>query len=448
LKDKFYKVICDEINLVLLIKKLTIKDEQRAYFSTRKKLQDLDKPISIESYMSHVIKYFLHKADEFYSNLPEDKEDRLMIIKAVYLSIIEAYPPFDLAFVCSDLNNSTFMDDLLGDKKVADMLAERLGETSGTPRALKSIRTNADIRQLDKYLRRNVIGQDEAIDSMVNGMKLIASGLYKSGSFFFIGPTGVGKTELARLIGNKYSGKFWKINCAEYAQQHEYAKLIGSPPGYVGHSERSLMAEKAEESNRWVILFDEIEKAHPKFYDFLLSVLDDGTATDNMGRVLDFSESIFIFTSNQGIKDLKLGKTVGFGNETVTVDKSKEEITQSVKSKFPAEFMNRIDNYVFFNTLKPEHVKKIATLSLNNLPIKKHKVLLDYIAKNGYSEEYGARNIKRFIKTKVATVIADALLGRRLPMRKGDLYTPKIVNGELTLADLETDEMTMDQAAG
>ena len=141
-------------------------------------------------------------------------------------------------------------------------------------------------------------------------------------------------------IGNKYSGKFWKINCAEYAQQHEYAKLIGSPPGYVGHSERSLMAEKAEESNRWVILFDEIEKAHPKFYDFLLSVLDDGTATDNMGRVLDFSESIFIFTSNQGIKDLKLGKTVGFGNETVTVDKSKEEITQSVKSKFPAEFMN------------------------------------------------------------------------------------------------------------
>lgn len=448
MNDKFYKVICEEINLVLLIKKLTIKDEQRAYFSIRKKLQDLDKPISIESYMSHVIKSFLHKAEEFYGNLPEDSEDRLMIIKAVYLSIIEAYPPFDLSFVCSDLNNSTFMDDLLGDQKIADLLAERMGDASASPRSLKSIRTLSDVKQLDKYLKKNVIGQDEAIDSMVNGMKLIASGLYKSGSFFFIGPTGVGKTELARLTGNKFSGKFWKINCAEYAQPHEYAKLIGSPPGYVGHSEKSLMAEKAEESNRWVILFDEIEKAHPKFYDFLLSLLDDGTATDNMGRVLDFSESIFIFTSNQGIKDLKLGKTLGFGNNTVTVDKCKEEITKSVKSKFPAEFMNRIDNYVFFNTLKPSHVKKIATLSLNSLPIKKHKILLDYIAENGYSEEYGARNIKRFIKNKVATVVADALLERRLPMKKGDLYTPKIVDGKLTLADLEKDEMTMDQAAG
>jgi ATP-dependent Clp protease ATP-binding subunit ClpC len=98
-------------------------------------------------------------------------------------------------------------------------------------------------------------------------------GFIKTASFFFIGPTGVGKTELGKLLGKKYSGNFWKINCAEYANKHEYAKLIGSPPGYVGHTETSLMAEKAEQSNKWVILFDEIEKAHPKFYDFLLSLL-------------------------------------------------------------------------------------------------------------------------------------------------------------------------------
>ncbi|HAW77484.1 MAG TPA: hypothetical protein DCW74_17355, partial [Alteromonas australica] len=195
-------------------------------------------------------------------------------------------------------------------------------------------------------------------------------------------------------------------------------------------------SEKAEESNRWVILFDEIEKAHPKFYDFLLSVLDDGTATDNMGKVLDFSESIFIFTSNQGISDLKLGEKLGFSQDKVTVNSSKNEIRKSVKRKFPAEFMNRIDNYVFFNTLQPEHVRKIATLALNNLPIKKHKALLDFIAENGYSEEYGARNIKRFIKNEVATVIAEALLSRKLPIKKGDLYTPKIVKGKLHLADL------------
>lgn len=423
--------------MILLIKKLSMKEEQRAYYGIRKKLQDMENPLVIDSYMKWIIRTFLHKFEDFYSNLPNDAEDRMQIERAVYNSIIEAYPPFDLSFICSDLNNSTFMDELLGDKKVSEMVSERLGAVSGTPSRLKSIRTMSDIQQLDKYLRRNLIGQDEAIEGMVNGMKLIASGLYKNASFFFVGPTGVGKTELARLIGKKYSGNFWKINCAEFAQQHEYAKLIGSPPGYIGHSEKSLMSEKAEESNRWVILFDEIEKAHHKFYDFLLSLLDDGTATDNMGKVLDFSESIFIFTSNQGISDLKLGSKVGFGDERVTVDKSRDEITASVKKKFPAEFMNRIDNYVFFNTLKPEHVKKIATLALNNIPIKKHKVLMDYIVENAYSEEYGARNIKRFIKNNVATVVADALLERKIPSKKGAMYTPILIDGGLSLADLQ-----------
>ena len=365
---KFYKVICEEINLVLLIKKLAMKDEQRAYFTTKRKIQELEKPITIESYMTHVVKFFLHNSDDFFTNLPEDTEDRLTITKAVYQSIIEAYPPFDLGFVCADLNNSTFMDDILGDQDLAEIVAERLGQVSSTRVGLKSIRTLSDVKGLDRYLKKNLIGQDEAVGGIVDSMKLIASGLYKNSSFFFIGPTGVGKTELAKLLGNKYSGKFWKVNCAEYAQQHEYAKLIGSPPGYVGHSEKSLMAEKAEDSNRWVILFDEIEKAHTKFYDFLLSVLDDGTCTDNMGRVLDFSESIFIFTSNQGVSNIRTGKKLGFGDERVSVSGSQEEIKESVKKKFPAEFMNRIDNYVFFNTLEPDHLKKIATLSLSNIP--------------------------------------------------------------------------------
>jgi ATP-dependent Clp protease ATP-binding subunit ClpC len=316
-------------------------------------------------------------------------------------------------------------------------------------KSLKAIKNLSDVTNLERYLSRNLVGQDRAVSGLVNSMKLVASGLYKNASFFFIGPTGVGKTELARLVGKKFSGNFWKVNCAEYAQAHEYAKLIGSPPGYVGHSEKSLMAEKAEKSNKWVILFDEIEKAHNKFYDFLLSLLDDGTCTDNMGRVLDFSESIFIFTSNQGVSDIRVGKKLGFGGERVSVSGSETEITQSVKKKFPTEFMNRIDNYVFFNTLEPKHLRKIANLSLSNLPIKRHKALLDFIVENGYSEEYGARNIKRFIKNEVATVIAQALLERRLPSKKGDLYTPKIKNGKLQLTALkgETKE-TIDQAAG
>ena len=317
---------------------------------------------------------------------------------------------------------------------------KRMAVDEQAPPSPKKVRIKSlgDVISLEKYLKKNLIGQEDAIKRVSNSVKLIASGLYKSASFFFIGPTGVGKTELAKLLGKKYSGNFWKINCAEYASSHEYAKLIGSPPGYVGHSDKSVMAEKAEESSRWVILFDEIEKAHHKFYDFLLSLLDDGTCTDNLGRVLDFSESIFIFTSNQGVSDIRVGDKLGFGSETVSVSGAESEIKKSVKKRFPAEFMNRIDNYMFFNTLTREQVKKIASLGLHSVPIKKYKALLDFIVDKGYSEEYGARNIKRFIKNEIAVVVAQALLERKLPIKEGDLYTPKIVRGSLVLTDLKS----------
>ena len=448
--QKYYKVICNEINLVLLLKKFTMQEERRAYHGVRKKIQGLDKPITIDSYINYVVKAFLFDSDEFYKNLPEDQEDKDTIIRAVYSSIIEAYPPFDLEFVCADINNGTFMEEMHESLAAVLSKVEYEGLHGETPsKSLKAIKNLSDVTNLERYLSKNLVGQDQAVSGLVNSMKLVASGLYKNASFFFIGPTGVGKTELARLVGKKFSGNFWKINCAEYAQAHEYAKLIGSPPGYVGHSEQSLMSEKADKSCKWVILFDEIEKAHTKFYDFLLSLLDDGTCTDNMGRVLDFSESIFIFTSNQGVSDIRVGKKLGFGDDSVSVSGSEEEITKSVKKNFPSEFMNRIDNYVFFNTLEPEHLRKIANLSLSNLPIKRHKALLDFIVENGYSEEYGARNIKRFIKNEVATVVAQALLERRLPSKKGDLYTPKIKDGKLSLIALkEVVEETIDQAAG
>lgn len=453
--QKFYKVICNEIDLVLLLKKFTMKEERTAYLNVRKKIQDLDKPLTISSYINYVVSIFLVNADEVLSLLPKegDKDTELTeegatVVRAIYYAIIEAYPPFDLEFVCNDINNGTLMEEMH-----EDLLAALSGAVSRTKikapaKTVKAIKDLTDIKNLERYIKKNLVGQDKAVTALVESMKLVASGLYKTASFFFIGPTGVGKTELARIIGNKYSNNFWKINCAEYAQSHEYAKLIGSPPGYIGHSEKSLMAEKAEKSNKWVILFDEIEKAHTKFYDFLLSLLDEGTCTDNMGRTLDFSESIFIFTSNQGVSNIKVGKKLGFGNETTSVSGSEAEITKSVKSKFPAEFMNRIDNYVFFNTLEPDHLRKIANLALADLPIKRHKALLDLIVEKGYSEEYGARNINRFIKNEVAPVIAQALLERKFPKKKGDLYTPKVKNGKLTLIGFKDEEIKDHAARG
>ena len=436
-KDKYYRIICEEINLVLLIKKLTLREERRAYIAVKKKIDSLDSPITIDSYMVLVINNFLRDPDEFFKELPANNEESLAIIKAVYNSITDAYPPFDLAIVCADINNAVFME---GVEEVMGAFFERMAVDGQAPPSPKKVRIKSlgDVISLEKYLKKNLIGQEDAIKRVSNSVKLIASGLYKSASFFFIGPTGVGKTELAKLLGKKYSGNFWKINCAEYASSHEYAKLIGSPPGYVGHSDKSIMAEKAEESSRWVILFDEIEKAHHKFYDFLLSLLDDGTCTDNLGRVLDFSESIFIFTSNQGVSDIRVGDKLGFGSETVSVSGAESEIKKSVKKRFPAEFMNRIDNYMFFNTLTREQVKKIASLGLHSVPIKKYKALLDFIVDKGYSEEYGARNIKRFIKNEIAVVVAQALLERKLPIKEGDLYTPKIVRGSLVLTDLKS----------
>jgi ATP-dependent Clp protease ATP-binding subunit ClpC len=226
-----------------------------------------------------------------------------------------------------------------------------------------------------------------------------------------------------------------KINCAEFASAHEYAKLIGAPPGYVGHGEKSMLAEKAEKSNRWVFLFDEIEKAHHKLFDFLLSLLDEGKVCDNLGKELDFSESIFLFTSNQGVSELRGGKKVGFSDETTTYEKSREQVKESVKKKFTPEFINRVDSFIYFNSLSPEDCMKIAKLSLKDIPIKKHKALLKYIVSRGYSEQYGARNIQRFVKNNVGVKVADMILQKRVPSKSGDMYTPKIVDNELTIVN-------------
>jgi ATP-dependent Clp protease ATP-binding subunit ClpA len=297
----------------------------------------------------------------------------------------------------------------------------------------KRISTLEDIQRAERYFKKNIIGQDEAIESLIRTLKVIASGLDTRAALFFVGPTGVGKTELARLLGKKYSGNFMKVNCAEFASAHEYAKLIGAPPGYVGHGEKSILAEKAEKSNRWVFLFDEIEKAHHKLFDFLLSLLDEGKVCDNLGHELDFSESIFLFTSNQGASDIRGGKRLGFSEEEVTYDKSKEDIKESVKKKFPPEFINRVDSFIYFNSLTKDNCMKIAQLSLKDIPIKKHKVLLKFIVENGYSEEYGARNIKRFVKNSVGLKVAEMILQKRVPIKDGDLYTPKITDNSLSI---------------
>lgn len=434
---KTYRVVCPELNAVLYVKGYSVEEEHNLYTSLRKKIQDSETPIKIDEYKTFIVRKFIADVDGFFNLFPDDDvEEMIEGVDAAYEAIVTLYPPFSLDFICTDLNSETFFSGI--EKRMLNKLREQITgkqqkvATEGSV-ALSSLE---ELRQLEEHFGENIVGQKDAIRALMRSLKLMASGLANHSSFLFVGPTGVGKTQIAKLLGDKFSGNFYKVNCAEYAGGHEYAKLIGSPPGYVGHSEKSLLAEKAEQSNAWVFLFDEIEKAHHKLYDFLLSLLDDGTCTDNMGQVLDFTQSIFIFTSNQGVGEIKR-ESVGFspGQDEVEEKVTDSVIRKSVKRHFSPEFLNRIDEVVVFKSLTRNDVRKIAEIQLDELPIKATKSLVDFVAEKGYSQEYGARNIQRFIKNNVSDKIADAILRRLVPKKDGEYYTPRIVEGQVKIVD-------------
>jgi len=432
-----YRAVCRDLNTVLLIKGMTLEEEKALYWVIKKRVKDSETPVNLEDYKKYLVKKFIVDMDSIMNYIAtSDMFEEEEIYDIVYDQIINLYPNFSMTFICTELNSNTFMRGL-EDSTLFDRLKKTIeGEAEDPDINLSSLE---DIKSAERSFKKNILGQDQAIASVIKALKLTATGLSQGTSFLFVGPTGVGKTELAKILGDKYSGNFYKVNCAEYAGGHEYAKLIGSPPGYVGHTEKSLMAEKAEKSNRWVFLFDEIEKAHHKLYDFLLSLLDDGTCTDNMGNVLDFSQSLFIFTSNKGIVESKQ-RRLGFTQNDPTEAEEKDAVKTSVKGHFSPEFMNRIDEVVVFNALTKKDVKKIAKLQLDKLPIEVTDSLLEYIVKHGYSREYGARNIARFIKNNISDKIADAILNGKVPKKEGALYSPKVTKDGVKIYDVKNFE--------
>jgi ATP-dependent Clp protease ATP-binding subunit ClpA len=440
---KTFKIYCKEFNFVALLYDMDMEEEAEAYEKLKEKVESSKSSFLVRNYVEYLLSVVLVDGEEILKSLKESQEDMEsseaydFSIRALYDQVLERYPHFCLEAICSDINASVTGDEV---KFIMNQLAKELHKestkqrTSAHQHEKQKIKTLQDINKTEKYLKSKVIGQQDAIETVVNALKLIAAELIEFTSLFFIGPTGVGKTKLAKELATRYSNNFFKINCAEYTGKHEYSKLIGAPPGYIGYSETSLLAEKAEQSNRWVFLFDEIEKADEKLYDFLLSLLDEGTCTDNMGAVLDFSKSVFVFTSNQGMRDSRLGeKRLGFDKEVITYTKSKDHILSSLKKEFNPEFLNRIDRVVFFNEIDEVSAKKIARLELKNLPVKRTAALLSYIVKKAYSIEYGARNIEKFIKNDISLMLADHILSS--PAKKlgksGQLFVPKFVKGEL-----------------
>lgn len=426
----YFRVLVESVDTIIIIKKLTPNELEKIYNILRHKVTN-NNTVSVMDYHKMLITATMKNPGKFFNTIAK-KPKAGATVQKVYDTIVAFYPMLSIFNICVDINTDEILTshdaEVLQGRFDEEMKAELASMTSEK----LIIQGKEDIKRIHKFFLKNIVGQKEAIESTINCVKLITSKLAKSSSMFFVGPTGVGKTELAKLLGEKYCGNFFKVNCAEYASAHEYSKLIGSPPGYVGHSDKSILAQKAEVSNKWVFLFDEIEKANDRFFDFLLALLDTGIVCDNQGRALDFSESIFIFTSNQGSSDIRLGTPVGFGGEEKTYEKSLDEVRDSVTNKFSPEFINRIDSFVFFNQLTKEDAAAIAKLNLGKLPIIATDSLVEYIVDKAFSVKYGARAIRRFIKTDLMVKLADKILDDGVIV-KGRKYTMDFVNGEITI---------------
>lgn len=436
--QQFYKAPCPSIDQILKIKRLDTKSAIELFNKLKEFVADLKPENAITSYATKLISELISDPDILKPYLEDDLAYGL-VLKEVYECIVDIYLPFRIEYICSDMNNK-LRGQTPTEGNTEDILDSLEGMmTSATPKGKKVThpKTLKELNTLESAMKKHVIGQDEAIETLIRRSKLISVGFEKRGAFFFIGRTGVGKTELAKQFGERFYGNFAKINCSEFSNGHEVSKLIGAPPGYVGSNQKSFFAEKAEKGNRWVFLFDEIEKAHEKLYNLLLSLLDDGTITDSQGNLLDFSRSIFLFTSNQGIRDLKT-KTLSF-KQNQSEDADKETLKDSLDRMFSPEFRNRIDEFIYFNDLTPEDAKKIAKLNLKEYPVVITDDLLDYCVSNCYSVEYGVRELKRFIKNNIALPIAEAILNSPVPPSKGDKYQISIKGGKLLVDGLAKD---------
>lgn len=286
---------------------------------------------------------------------------------------------------------------------------------------------------LDIDLKKEVIGQDKAIDKISHAIKRARVGLKDPkkpiGSFIFVGPTGVGKTYLAKSLAKNLFGdmdNLIRMDMSEYMEKFAVSRLVGSPPGYVGYEEGGQLTEAVRKHPYSVILFDEIEKAHPDIFNLLLQILDDGRLTDGQGRTVDFKNTIIIMTSNVGVSSLNQNPKIGFGTGDVEKeidDSNKEIINKAIKNTFAPEFLNRLDDIIMFNSLDKDAIKEITKILLEEtkerlknlgIEINYNKRVVDLLSEGGFSKEYGARPLERHITNKIDNQLAEEILEGKL----------------------------------
>lgn len=304
------------------------------------------------------------------------------------------------------------------------------------PVSKMSVDDTKALLNLDKHIVGTVIGQDAAVIKVAKSIKRNRLGIKDPnrpiGSFVFLGSTGVGKTHLAKQLAKEMFGSedsLIRVDMSEYQEKHTVSKLVGAPPGYVGYEEGGLLTEKVKNKPYSVILFDEVEKAHKDVFTILLQILDDGHVTDSLGRKINFKNTLIILTSNLGVKKLQdFGTGIGFGTNSYSNEEAKKDILmKEMKNFFSPEFINRIDDTIVFNSLSKEDIKKITDIELkklmNRLNEMKYKItyddsLVEYIAKIGYDETYGARPMKRAIQDKVEDLLSEEVLTDKIVLGK------------------------------
>ncbi|NBI08023.1 ATP-dependent Clp protease ATP-binding subunit [Senegalia massiliensis] len=327
-------------------------------------------------------------------------------------------------------------------------IAHIVSSWTGVPVKKMTVEESERLLNLEGLLHERVIGQDQAVKAVASAVRRARVGLKDPdkpiGSFIFLGPTGVGKTELSRALAEALFGEqdaMIRIDMSEYMEKHSVSRLVGSPPGYVGYDEGGQLTEKVRRKPYSVILFDEIEKAHPDVFNILLQLLDDGRLTDSKGRTVDFKNTVVIMTSNVGASTIKKQKTLGFtapqDEEKAEYEKMRDNVMDELRRSFRPEFLNRIDEVIVFHSLNQTHINEIVELMVRDLEKRLKKLDIDikltdnakeYIGKEGFDPQFGARPLERTIRKKIEDKLSEEIL-------KGDLE-----KSDNILVDLDENE--------
>ncbi len=341
---------------------------------------------------------------------------------------------------------NTMSDQIVDEEEIADIVSS----WTGIPVKKLTEEEGERLKNLETHLHERVVGQGEAVEAVSKAIRRGRVGLKDPrrpiGSFLFLGPTGVGKTELTKALAEVLFGDdsaLIRVDMSEYMEKHSVSKLIGSPPGYVGYDEGGQVSEKIRRKPYSVILFDEVEKAHPDVFNILLQVLDDGHITDAQGRRIDFKNTVIIMTSNVGARNIIAPKKLGFVSvvdEKRNYEDMRKNVMDEVKRLFRPEFLNRIDEVIVFHSLTKENIRQIVGIMLNQVSKRLQKNIgieldvseaaKDYLAGEGFDEAYGARPLRRAIQSKVEDQLAEKLLDNKI--KYGDHVVVDVTEEVLT----------------